>query len=86
MPQFMSLNHPGHILADAVECHVIHHIEYVGGIHLAAAVHIGGGDLFRCQTAGVSYGNICHVIHGVENVGGVNAVAAVQVAFGEGRI
>ena len=57
---------PGHILADAVERHVIHHIEYVRGVHLAAAVYIGGCDLFLCQTAGISYGNICHVIHGVE--------------------
>ena len=62
-----------------MECHVIHHIEYVGGVHLAAAVHIGGCDLFQGQTAVIAYGNVGDVEHGVKDVGGVNAAAAVYV-------
>lgn len=75
---------PRGVIACSVKSHVVHDIEAVGGIHCAVAVYIGGGDLFRCQSAVIAYGNVGDVEHGVEDVGGVDIVAAVEVAFGDG--
>ena len=71
---------PRGVIACSVESHVVHDIEAVGGIHCAAAIYISGGDLFRCQSAVIAYGNVGDVEHSVEDISGVDIVAAIEVA------
>ena len=77
---------PRGVIACSVKSHVVHDIEAVGGIHCAAAVYISGGDLFRCQSAVIAYGNVGDVEHSVEDVCGIQRVVAVQVALGKSGV